>query len=147
MKKKFNFIKFISILLIVGGIISGGATLSYYLIKKQSTKIETKQEISKKNYSPKLQKSSESLSYSPPSLEIIEKKADTIASIINKLTPSFVALFSAIGGGIMLFFNIRKAKREDEKAELELEEEQVLAVKTAKAKSIKRRPATKRKAT
>lgn len=116
-KKKFNFLFLISLILIVGGLGFGVYSIVLPLIKKASIKQTQFVRIHKPTKRDleiielrNRELTSSALSYSPPSLDIIEKKVDSIEKIIKSLATSFTTL----GGVFLLFLQIKKSKKEVE---------------------------------
>jgi hypothetical protein len=99
-RKKINPWFIVALILAIGGLGYGAYSLTTYLIKKNAPHPKTKTVL----MSPR------EYSIPPAALEKITKKADsTLSYILDKVIPG-----GGVGGLIMLFFQIKKSKREEE---------------------------------
>jgi hypothetical protein len=112
MKKKINFIKLISIILIACGIAYGGVVLTIYLVKKQQSSVVS---IKSVKSAPKSLPKSKTLESIEPSFAPIKPQIEEIKNVVLSTFNQLAPPISTFGGIILLFLNIRKAKREDEK--------------------------------
>jgi hypothetical protein len=148
-KKKFNVVALLSILLIIGGVGFTGISITSLIIKKMQSKkpVPTKILNSRIRTPSKkvpltvesdintdiLRLSNDVLSFSPPSLDKIKEKTDTIGEIVK----SVVSSLTSIGGVIILFLQIKKQKRSEDEAEEKEETETPSKTKYHRRKKVK----------